>query len=199
MYVDRFYLPRNDTHFKPYLICGYYQIATFRAALPYIKNYNVAIDIGAHIGFWSRQLAMVFNRVISYEPQTENFLCLCQNVPINVVTMNWALGAGYGRCSLTTPAEHNTGAFHVSEGDDVRVGQLDGFGWSDIGLIKIDVQGSELAVLKGSEKTLMRNKPVIIVESELDGEKQGEPINFLKELGAEVKRTVKKDTILAWK
>ncbi len=53
-----------------------------------------------------------------------------------------------------------------------------------IDLIKIDVEGAELGVLKGAKKTLMRCKPVVIFEcgigaSEFYGTKPDDMFNFL--------------------
>src|SRR5262249_35163697 len=47
---------------------------------------------------------------------------------------------------------------------ELPVAMLDDFELKDVGVIKIDVEGHELAVLRGAAKTLEREKPSLIVE-----------------------------------
>jgi Methyltransferase FkbM domain len=49
---------------------------------------------------------------------------------------------------------------------DVPVKRLDDLHLDDVGLIKIDVEGHELAVLLGATDTLARNQPALVVEAE---------------------------------
>ncbi len=49
---------------------------------------------------------------------------------------------------------------------DVPVQRLDDLPLDDVGLIKIDVEGHELAVLRGATATLTRNRPTVVVEAE---------------------------------
>ena len=54
----------------------------------------------------------------------------------------------------------------ASEEITVRVSTLDGFAFDDVDLIKIDVEGHELSVLRGAIQTLQRCRPALIVEIE---------------------------------
>ena len=49
-------------------------------------------------------------------------------------------------------------------GDKVEARTIDSFGFSEVSLIKIDVEGHEAEVLHGAEKTISAFHPVIIVE-----------------------------------
>lgn len=49
---------------------------------------------------------------------------------------------------------------------DVPVKRLDDLRLEDVGLVKIDVEGHELAVLRGAVDTLRRNRPAVVVEAE---------------------------------
>jgi FkbM family methyltransferase len=54
------------------------------------------------------------------------------------------------------------------EVSEIRVPRrrLDEYGMDRVAVIKIDVEGHELAVLKGAETLLARNRPTLIVEAE---------------------------------
>jgi hypothetical protein len=49
---------------------------------------------------------------------------------------------------------------------DVPVKRLDDLRLDDVGLIKIDVEGHELAVLRGAADTIARNRPALLLEAE---------------------------------
>ena len=48
----------------------------------------------------------------------------------------------------------------------VEVRTLDSFGFTDVDLIKIDVEGHEYSVLEGSLLTIQRCKPILLIEIE---------------------------------
>ena len=100
----------------------------------------------------------------------------------------------------------NTGATHASNKIDglnkVELKKLDDYEFTDIDFIKIDVEGYENQVVLGAKETLLRNKPIIIVEqkgfSDRLNEKQFEAIDTLKSYGAKVIDQVVKAYILSW-
>lgn len=49
---------------------------------------------------------------------------------------------------------------------DVLAKRLDDLELDDVGFVKIDVEGHELAVLRGATETLTRNRPAVLVEAE---------------------------------
>ena len=48
----------------------------------------------------------------------------------------------------------------------IKVKTIDSYNFDDVSLIKIDVEGHELSVLKGAIETVKRCKPIILVEIE---------------------------------
>src|SRR5690606_11886840 len=52
----------------------------------------------------------------------------------------------------------------------VRIAPLDSRGLDEVDFIKIDVEGHELAVLRGASKTIEENRPVILVEVKPENE-----------------------------
>ena len=47
---------------------------------------------------------------------------------------------------------------------DVEVRTLDSYAFRDVRAIKVDVEGSEMAVLEGGRETILRDRPALIVE-----------------------------------
>ena len=47
---------------------------------------------------------------------------------------------------------------------DVNVDTIDNLNLTDVDFIKIDVEGFEINVLEGAEKTLIKNSPVLVIE-----------------------------------
>lgn len=151
---------------------GRYQQAHLEAALRWVAQHGTAIDGGAHVGTWSRQLALVFRQVIAFEPAPDTFACLVENMTAhggrNVTCYEAALGAHPGRVRMALDVKNaergNTGARHTVEGDDVAMMPLDSLGLNDVGFLKLDVEGSEPMALMGARDTLARCRPVVLVE-----------------------------------
>ena len=80
--------------------------------------------------------------------------------------------------------------------------KLDDYEYNNVDFIKIDVEGFENQVILGAKETLIRNKPIIIVEqkgfSNKFNETQFEAIDTLKSYGAKVIDRIVKDYILSW-
>lgn len=167
-------LPESDTHFRKFQESGSYQRGALFCALSYVRRYNVAVDVGAHVGFISRDLAPHFKRVYAFEPVLENYRCLAENVPANVVTLNYALADhDYDGC-MSSPYLANSGAWQLDGvsavgPNSVRVRTLDQFDLPICNFLKIDAQGSDYDVLMGAQNTLAAHRPVVLVEMMVDG------------------------------
>jgi len=144
------------------------------------KNF---VDIGAHIGSYTFELASAFKHVYSFEPAKEAYNYLCSNITLKgltpkTTTHNVALGSCKkkelfcvreidGGTSGLPLAEEN-GEVIVGDNLDsylVNVETLDSFKLTNIGFIKIDVEGYEMDVLRGATQTLIKNNyPSILFE-----------------------------------
>ena len=60
----------------------------------------------------------------------------------------------------------STANFAQYETEDVKLMRLDDVIQNDVGFIKIDVEGHELAVLQGSTSLIYRSRPVLLIECE---------------------------------
>jgi FkbM family methyltransferase len=143
-----------------------------RSRLFFPKN---AIDIGAHVGNHTVFLAGVLGaHCLSFEPNASNFSLLRHNVERNGLQQlctlrNAAVGATKGRGRAIDGAEGNSGMARVERvpDGDVPIVSIDDVvvSGSQVDLLKIDVEGWELEVLRGGEGTLNKSRPVVYVET----------------------------------
>ena len=213
-FIYGWWLPEKDQHFESYFSQSIqvgdkrlYQPQHIDRCFHHIKNRkHTAIDVGGHCGFWSFYLGGNFKKVYAFEPVEIFRECFKKNIPHgNVELLPVALGDENSFVSMNIEFE-NTGKTHVSNKLDdlnkVELKKLDDYELTNVDFIKIDVEGYENQVVLGAKDTLLRNKPVIIVEqkghSNRFNESQFEAINTLKSYGAKVIDQVVKDFILTW-
>ena len=180
-----------------------YQGKKQAALLALCTKFRCAVDIGAHVGTWSYNLAPAFATVRAFEPVADHRACFVANIAApNVVLYPIALGdKAAGVEMYTGPA--SSGDTWVKPGveGDIRMDTLDSFGFDDIDCVKIDAEGFEERILRGAEQTLRRCKPVLCVEQKRDfATKYGlEPqgaIPYLQSLGYVVAREIGGDYLL---
>lgn len=168
------HLPSRDKYF-PKIIQGTppksngFQREHLLEAFKHVKRWRLAVDVGAHVGFWTRDMAEKFEVVFAFEPAEDTFDCLCKNTcDLDNVFCNMnAIGDEVGLCVMNCDEKRpgNTGARFVSKAKGgVSMITLDSFNFPFIDLLKIDVEGFELQVLKGAEELLEEHRPVIIME-----------------------------------
>lgn len=182
--------------------CGSnYQADKLRIAMKYVKGNRLAIDVGAHCGLWSMQLADKFDRVVAFEPLERHIECFRKNAPLVELHEN-VLGDVHGNCNIHV-VETLSGRSYVNGEGDYPMSKLDDFEFEGVDFIKIDTEGFELFVLKGAEQTLLRCKPALIVEQkEGHGQKYSigdcDAVRYLESIGAKVRAEIIGDYILSW-
>ena len=170
--VNGWHLPTEDSYFSKYAEApkrNGFQREHLLKAFEYVTDWRLAIDVGAHIGFWTVDLAMHFDKVHAFEPATDTFDCLRRNVTdySNVELHNCAVGMAAGKCNLVddNTRSGNTGSRFIRAGSGhTDVTPLDALELLCCDLIKIDVEGYEYQVLLGAEQLIRKHKPVIIME-----------------------------------
>jgi len=205
--VGTWWMPADETHLEHYLAAreGEYQQEHRAISLSFCRQRRVALDVGAHIGLWSRELAQTFVQVHAFEPLADFRACFLRNVTATNVTLHgFALGRTAGRAAMRVTAD-NSGASHIAAvGDgEVEVRPLDALALPVVDYVKIDVEGFELFVLEGARETLRRCRPVIILEQKAHsathfGVGQHAALEYLKSLGAVVRVQLLDDWVLAW-
>ena len=145
-----------------------------------VVNHNKnMLDVGSNIGVWSIVYSTFIKGTIhAFEPQGEIFKCLTHNIAINqcnnVIPYDFALSDKSTTYLMNASYDHkdNFGSFRISEEGSLFVqGSLfihseigDDLQLSNIGFIKMDVEGHELQALQGLSKTIRQCKPVLLVE-----------------------------------
>ena len=137
------------------------------------------VDVGAHIGLYTVAAARATaGRVLAFEPNPLARAQLAENVRrngcTNVAVVPKAVAAFPGRALLHVPATPDpsfssldAGRFAEGEPIDVEVTTVDAE-VAALGLrptvVKVDVEGGELDVVAGMERTLRELRPVLLVE-----------------------------------
>jgi FkbM family methyltransferase len=147
---------------------------------------EVFVDVGANVGAYSLRAASSGMKVYSFEPNTETVRILRRNAEINHLTvevMEVALGAENGTVKF---APFGGTSRVTPEGTvDVPIRTLDSYELPSIDLMKVDVEGYELDVLKGAKQTLARCRPTLMIEMHhwLGAMGEAELFNILIEAG----------------
>lgn len=207
--VGDFHVPDGDRHFVHLgSEIEHYQEPQRLKALEYVTNWSRAVDLGAHIGIFSRHFAKLFQEVVAFEPTPETRACLEKNVPANVRIVPYACGDHEDVIQFRRHLK-NSGCTELWDGEatedsrfryySTRMITLDSLNLDQVGLIKIDIQGAEPMALRGAAETLRRCKPVIIIEEKpvagTSFEHIEEARDFLLSLGFEARERVGADRI----
>ena len=161
--------------------CFEHEVAVLLSLLRYP---GLVIDIGANMGVHTVPVAMELARqgrtMLSFEPQPVIFQQLCANLALNglmnVVALPYACAAEDGVVSFSAPdyRQHgNFGGVSMSKQPPISAvvtapcHTLDQIvGEAPVGLIKIDVEGFELEVLKGAKNLITRLHPAMYIEND---------------------------------
>jgi FkbM family methyltransferase len=213
-FIFGWYLPKNDNHFNEYLSQApeaegrrIYQYHHIDKCFDYMlqRPRNIAIDIGAHIGFWSFYLCKNFEMVHAFEPVKDFRDCFNLNVKAkNIKLYDCALGKEDSFISMEID-QSNSGKTHIkNQGttNKIPIKKLDDFNFTKIDFIKIDVEGYEEFVIQGGLETLKKNRPLIIIEQKSGSDRYGlekyGAIKQLESIGAKVIDRVVDDFIIDW-
>ncbi|WP_313892570.1 FkbM family methyltransferase [Psychrobacillus sp.] len=195
--IIKFYLPnlRDYLQKKIYDNSNFYENVMLEDIRNRVKDSSEIIDIGANIGNHTIFFSSVCQcKVHAFEPQTSVFNHLKKNVQLNnqgnrVELYNIALGEKEDKGNIKIVDKNNLGSSEVeyNNNGEVTINTLDSFIslFKNIAIIKIDVEGMELSVLKGAFKTIKKFKPLLYIETKT--QEEFEIIeNFLSPLGYEV-------------
>jgi FkbM family methyltransferase len=179
---NRFRMRLKWQDHTPYII-GTYEPEFLKALRQHVRPGDTCVDVGGNLGYYCLLMSNLVGpkgRVITFEPVEENLAVLRENIAVNkienVELANTALGAHPGVLSLirsevgsvsATPSVRGYAVEGAQSSIEVPVNTLDAYleekGWRPA-VIKIDVEGAELEVLRGAVNTLRVARPTVLVE-----------------------------------
>ena len=197
--VDDFVWPSKES--KAYGDRYIYRTRDLDHAISKCTKRRSVIQAGGHVGIWPKFLGRFFSQVYTFEPNIDNFLALNRNCPeAHIFRMQAALGEERKPVDLTLHPQ-NIGGHHVNGGEGwIPQFRIDDLGLKDCDLIVLDVEGSELAALRGAVATLDRSSPVLHIENRghVEKYKRGtvqELQDFLREMGYVLDKQVNHDAV----
>lgn len=140
-------------------------------------------DVGSNFGYYAVTCAGYAEKVYAFEPVPETFNILAKNISQNqvpnVLAFNTGLAEEAGNATINLYNSCVCNSLYVRELDDnhslkktgeaiISLDALDHFvrnhSLNPPDLIKIDIEGAELSMLKGATKTIAAHRPVIFIE-----------------------------------
>lgn len=135
-------------------------------AIGYCEHKKVAVDVGANIGRWAKQMTEAFERVEVFEPYGPSMECLRKNLEgYNVGFHDFALMNVCGEVELCLQEQsHFLQKSNTGERVQVKCATLDSMGFERIDLLKIDADGHDAEVIDGARETIARARPIVVLE-----------------------------------
>jgi FkbM family methyltransferase len=144
-----------------------------------VRSGALVVEVGANIGAHTVELARLAGRdgeVHAFEPQRIVFQALCANLALNqcanVFARQSAVGERAGFISvppLDPAVRTNFGGVSlqgVTFGESVPLVTLDSLDLPACQFLKVDVEGMEVEVLKGSELLIETHRPIMYLEND---------------------------------
>lgn len=148
----------------------YHQRDTVELLSALVTPESIFVDGGAHIGTITIPLARKAGRTIAYEADAATCGILRKNVERNGVVVEVrqkGIGAVAGRAEVLSVHDGNAGAHTLLVGEGmVDMVALD-HDMETFDVLKLDVEGMELAVLRGAERIITEARPTILFEVNL--------------------------------
>lgn len=217
--AGKYWVPDEEQIQLEALAKGGWQLDHLKKGLRMVKKRRVAVDGGAHIGSWTLAMAETFQCVIAFEPSKPTFACLEANVrewrethengKCHIVLQRFALGETAGIMGMGEDSKYsdggNTGGRYLIENPsgDVNVRRLDSFELERCDFLKLDIEGFELFALRGARETLLKFRPLIMIEAkiriahryQLQANDAGD---YLESLGAFCRGSIGSDYFYGW-
>jgi FkbM family methyltransferase len=186
--LDMSHIPISHAHAGA-LAAGSLESSVQEALVRHLAPGGVVYDIGANLGFFSLVAARLVGpegRVYAFEPAPDNAEAIRRNAELNlvgnIVVIPRAVSSRRGTARLQIVDDQSWSRLEefgghpdterVLEVETVTIDELVGDGeLLPPALVKVDVEGAELAVLEGMRRTIEEHRPAIVCE--LHGTNEG--------------------------
>ena len=135
---------------------------TFQMAKPYIKENGIGIDVGCREGGFAREMENDFTHIHCFDFRNKENMFEHNVMDMNKFTQH-VCGIGEIEGEVYTTG-HNVGRIKNRGGVKVKIKTIDSFDLKNVTFIKYDIEGYELKAIQGSENTIKKYYPVVVVE-----------------------------------
>jgi len=179
---------------------GFYEIGTLNVLKHCLNKGDIFIDVGASIGlmsFYGSTLVGLDGKIVAFEPVSKSYSDLTDSIKVNrsenIIALKLGLGSKKESLPIyTSRACPSLVSYEKDEPNEVvEIETLDtvltDLKITEVKMIKIDVEGFELEVLKGASHLLTQaNAPIICIEyikkmKKIEENGEG-PLNFIKKI-----------------
>lgn len=146
----------------------------------YIKETDIVMDCGAHIGYHTLQMSNLCQTVHSFECNPKTYLYLKKNVEhvnnvvihklglsdrVDTTTINYCVDFNTGMCGLNdNPMGIPEQVKKLNKKVNVNLLTIDSLNLARVNFMKIDVEGYERKLIDGAMRTIVRCKPIMVIE-----------------------------------
>jgi len=156
---------------KCFELYGQYSESEVAIMRSFLRHGSTVIDVGANIGDLTVPLARIVGetgKVYAIESHPDVFNVLCANLALNGLSNVKPINS-------FVAADENVDTGSVPWGKFAYIGQkwapqfmsIDALDLSECDLIKVDVDGKELEVLKSGEMQIEKHRPVLYFENDI--------------------------------
>ncbi len=180
----RLRLPAGSETGRAIFVTGRYEPNEFSVLQKILRPGMTFVDVGANIGLYTLFAANkvgATGKVVAFEPSSREYEMLEQNIAVNALynvrAIKRAVSNRDGEVELLVASLKNSGhntvgkfgyATALERTESVAAERLDEIiareGYERVDVIKMDVEGAELAALQGAMNTLRRLHPALLVE-----------------------------------
>jgi len=178
--IQHFKLP-PDTPYNYQMLLGLHETGTTSICKSLVRSGMTIVDAGAHVGYFASLFARLVGRtgrVYAFEPHPNNFCILKHNIGRfeNVIPVQMAVSDGETETILyeSSSSQQNS----IWEERHETIGPITGTGkqipvkttsmdnyfrGKTVDLVKVDVEGAELEVLRGMRELIRRSENLALI------------------------------------
>lgn len=193
---------------------GVYEYWKTKLFLNIVREGMTCVDVGVNIGYYSLFFAKLMNdkgKILSFEPNPNNCFWFKKSIQANnykcIKLYRYALSDKEGTATFYLGKRSGWGSFFFSQYAaapekkpiTVKTQKLDNVlkeeGINTVDIIKIDVEGADLLVLRGAERILKRENVKLAMDVDVKTtEEKSDLFNFLESCGFKIFRIGKELT-----